>query len=78
MGARVLLLSSLLSLCAVGALAGRAPDRSPGDFCGGRGAEYVSAPGVLVPFYLGMASLGVSLGAHVYWVVRRLFVARDP
>ncbi|AHM96318.1 envelope glycoprotein N [Papiine alphaherpesvirus 2] len=73
MGARVLLLSSLLSLCVVGTLAGRAP----GDFCGGRGAEYVSAPGVLVPFYLGMASLGVSLGAHVYWVVRRLFAPRD-
>ncbi|AAU88116.1 envelope glycoprotein N [Cercopithecine alphaherpesvirus 2] len=77
MGARVLFFW-LLALCVVDALAGRAQGSSAGDFCGGRGAEYVSAPGVLVPFYLGMASLGVSLGTHVYWVVRGLFAARDP
>ncbi|AIA09544.1 envelope glycoprotein N [Macacine alphaherpesvirus 1] len=78
MVSRALLSLLLLPLCVAGALASRATGSSRESFCGERGAEYVSAPGVLVPFYLGMASLGVSTAAHVYWAVRRLlFVSRN-
>ncbi|ARS02062.1 envelope glycoprotein N [Macacine alphaherpesvirus 1] len=72
MVSRTLLSLLLLPLCVAGTSASHAAVRPRESFCGERGAEYVSAPGVLVPFYLGMASLGVSVVAHVYWAVRRL------
>ncbi|ARS01687.1 envelope glycoprotein N [Macacine alphaherpesvirus 1] len=76
---RTLLSLLFLSLWVVGALASRTAGRSREDSCGERGVEYVSVAGVLVPFYLGLASLGASVATHVYWVLGRLlFVSRAP
>ncbi|AFV26939.1 envelope glycoprotein N [Chimpanzee herpesvirus strain 105640] len=43
--------------------------------CQGESAGVVSVPGVLVPFYLGMTSMGVCMIAHVYQICRRALAA---
>ncbi|ATB17365.1 envelope protein [Human alphaherpesvirus 2] len=43
--------------------------------CRGDGAGVVSVPGVLVPFYLGMTSMGVCMIAHVYQICQRALAA---
>ncbi|ARS01762.1 envelope glycoprotein N [Macacine alphaherpesvirus 1] len=79
MVSRTLLSIFFWSLWVVEARASRTAGRAREDFCGERGVEYVSVPGLLVPFYVGLASLGVSVATHVCWAVRRLmFVPRGP
>lgn len=43
--------------------------------CETQNAGQMSAPGALVPFYVGMASMGVCIIAHVCQICQRLLAA---
>lgn len=51
------------------------PPGEEGARCETQNAGQMSAPGALVPFYVGMASMGVCIIAHVCQICQRLLAA---